>query len=185
MKIRKFKIIFSLLLFLLLSNKNVYPIIHVNGKDPGPKEYVRVIPNINKLRSLGINESQISQSMGTTGAKKVAVIIVSFSSEGLATYGSLPFYTTDLQYIQDACTFLKDFYKQASYGKLNLTIKYFAGNNQYDSLPSTASIYILQHSISYYSGDREQLIRDALNLYPTSRVSKLGLKKPELFPIMV
>ncbi|OGS22096.1 MAG: hypothetical protein A3J83_03740 [Elusimicrobia bacterium RIFOXYA2_FULL_40_6] len=160
------KIIFTTV-FLLFSTNSSYAIISLDGKKTGPKEHVHHIPDINSLRAKKLPESRIMLEIGSSGIKKVAVIVVSFASLGISpTSGSLPLTSGDLYYIDDAGKFLKDYYKHSSYGSLDLEVTFFSGNAQYNSLISSAVPYELPNSLSYYADKHSQLVKDALALYP-------------------
>jgi M6 family metalloprotease-like protein len=147
-KYRDKKIVY-ILLFLLL---NLCQAVYIYASAPPlkeeyglrrPKSYVRNFSNLKRqFRTLGLSEKEILKKTSSTEEKRIAVIIVNFISAGSNTSGgndiSLnPGYDVIRKYLSDFVSF----YKEVSYGKLNIAISTF---------PSDNSCYTLNHPMEYY-----------------------------------
>jgi len=156
-------------IFLLL---NIVKVVHIYGSAPPlkeeypprrPRSYVRNFSNLRKhFFTLELPEKEILKRISpTTDDMRIAIIIVNFISAGSSTSGendiSLnPGYDVIRKYLVD----FVNFYKEVSYGKLNIVISTF---------PSDSSCYTLESPMEYYGApdaDAERktyfLIRDAI-----------------------
>jgi len=156
-----------LTLFLSLYTTNIsFSVPHISGKYiPGqPKDAVHSIySEMSILRALPLNREYIKGAATTTGIKKVAVILVNFTSPGEGSSGEHeisqnPGYYKIREYLQD----FVQYYNEVSYGKLNIQISTF---------PSDNSAYTLPHPMSYYGApdiyseeNAYKLIKDALDV---------------------
>lgn len=154
-------------LYFLFSILRLYAVPHINGKDPGPKEYVRKIPDIKMLQKAGLSPQAVAKTLGTTGTRKIAVILVNFSNAGTNTSGSPTMSSTDITGFNTTFDYLKNFYKEASYGKLNLDITFFHSTGSVTSLSGNETPFTLTTPMSDYGADTDaslsQLMIDALN----------------------
>lgn len=146
--------------YFLLSTALAAP--HISGKHiPGqPKDYVHKIPDVHQLRARGLSPRAIQEAIGAVGPKKVAVILVDFSSVD-GTCNS-PFPTiSKFSDIRSYISELKNFYKEVSYNNLGLEFDYY---------PSSTTAYSLTQTMSYYgyaTADTENgdiLIKNAISM---------------------
>ncbi|HAM37889.1 MAG: hypothetical protein A2474_04395 [Elusimicrobia bacterium RIFOXYC2_FULL_34_12] len=149
-------ILYTLILnFLLITC--LYSVPHINGRDFGPKEYARP-----KRTSKGA----IAKTITTTGIRKVAVILVNFVSAGTDTSGSETMLTDEIFSLNYNFTYLKNFYKEVSYGKLDLDITFFYTNGSGSALTGNETPFTLNTPMSTYGQDTDsslsQLIIDAI-----------------------
>ncbi|MEW6557961.1 MAG: M6 family metalloprotease domain-containing protein [Elusimicrobiota bacterium] len=135
----------------------LFAVPHINGKNPGPKEYVRPLP-----------QKRIERTITTTGTRKIAVILVNFASAGSNTSGSETMTSSDITGFNTTFGYLKNFYKEASYEKLNLDITFFYNGGSTSTLTGTETPFTLSTPMSTYGADTEsslgQLVIDALNI---------------------
>lgn len=169
MNFNKFLLIsFLVLTFNLLSLSFLHSVPHINGKDPGPKEYVRQIPDIKMLQKAGLSPQMIERTIGTTGTRKIAVILVNFSDAGSNTSGYPTMDSTDIAGFNTTFNYLKNFYKEASYGKLDLDITFFYNGGSTSVLSGTETPFTLSIPMSDYGADTDaslsQLTIDSLNV---------------------
>lgn len=145
----------------------LYAVPHINGKDPGPKEYVRKIPDIRILRSEGLSAKAIAKTVGATGTKNIAVILVNFASEGTDTSGNYTMSSGDVYGVNATFDYFKNFYKEASYGQLDLNITFFYSTGSSATLSGNETPHTLASAMSTYGEDTDsslsQLIIDSLN----------------------
>lgn len=109
---------------------------------------------------------------GTTGTKKIAVILINFTTMGFgsnATQTGLTaadFQGTDLTEMRDTYfANFKSYYTEASYSQLSLNISY-VGSNGVFSDPTLVTPYTASGSMSSYGGNNDanagELIREAI-----------------------
>jgi M6 family metalloprotease-like protein len=151
------------------------------NKGPGPKEHVHKIPNINSLRALGLNEKSIQLAIGATGTKKVAVIIVNFSSAGSTTSGSAQMSDGEFKNISTLMSNLRAYYLEVSGNLLTVEPTYIYSSNSNGSGGITTKTFpnalsgnasseypiMLNRAMEYYGGNDESginyLFSDAVN----------------------
>ena len=147
--------------FMLISNLGAVP--HINGKDMGPKEYVHRPEQVPG----GAAEYGISKTITTTGTRKVAVILVDFLTAGSATSGANAMSSSDIIGLNTTFGYLRDFYAEASYGKLNVDITFYYSGGSTKTLTGYETPYTLNSSMSSYGQDTDpslsKLVIDALN----------------------
>ncbi|MBI5574224.1 MAG: M6 family metalloprotease domain-containing protein [Elusimicrobia bacterium] len=157
-----------LLICYLLSPICLHSVPHINGRDPGPKEHIRKIPDIKSLQKAGLSPQMIARTIGTTGTRKIAVILVNFSEAGSNTSGSPTMSTDDIIGFNTTFDYFKNFYKEASYGQLNLDITFFHSTGSATSLSGNETPFTLTTPMSTYGADTDsslsQLVMDALNV---------------------
>lgn len=139
---------------------------------PGEKLHhddVHKIPDINQLRRQGMGREAIARVIGATGTKKVAVLLVSFSSSDSSTSGFPAISAADMSQIQDTVDFLKNFYYEASYHQLTLNVDYIVKGGATSSLSAGSTAFMLPYSMQTYGSDSpdidansEALFADAL-----------------------
>jgi immune inhibitor A len=131
---------------------------HITGKvfEGEPKDFVHKNPDIRELRAKNLSAAQIRSAIGSTGTKKIAVILCDFATVGSntsSTSGAIANYAN----IQNTLSGMTSFYNEVSYGQLTL---------QFTTLPSTSSAYTASLSMSSYgSGSSEagdQLIKEMI-----------------------
>ncbi|MBN1383350.1 MAG: M6 family metalloprotease domain-containing protein [Elusimicrobia bacterium] len=145
----------------------LFSVPHINGKDPGPKEYVRKIPDIRVLKTKGMSQNAIAKTVGAIGTKNIAVILVNFSGAGTDTSGSHTMSSDEVYGLNAIFDYFKNFYKEASYGQLNLNITFFYSTGSATTLSGGETPYTLADTMSSYGEDTDsslsQLIIDSLN----------------------
>ncbi|MDO8734032.1 MAG: hypothetical protein Q7K21_02600, partial [Elusimicrobiota bacterium] len=151
-----------ILTFNLLPLSFLHSVPHINGKDPGPKEYVRQIPDIKMLQKAGLSPQLIERTIGTTGTRKIAVILVNFSDAGSNTSGYPTMDSTDIAGFNNTFDYLKNFYKEASYGKLDLDITFFHSTGSVTSLSGNETPFILTTPMSSYGADTDTSLSQLL-----------------------
>ena len=148
----------------LLSTSCLYAVPHINGKNPGPKEYVHQ-PAVSP--GAGVKSFAIARAVAASGTRKIAVILVNFASAGDKTSGGNMMSTLDIVGFNDTFNYLRDFYTEASYGKLNLDITFFCSTCSVKTLAGETPFQLSNLSMSSYGADTEsslsQLVIDALN----------------------
>ncbi|PIU83243.1 MAG: hypothetical protein COS68_05080, partial [Elusimicrobia bacterium CG06_land_8_20_14_3_00_38_11] len=87
----------------------LFAVPHINGKNPGPKEYVHKIPDIRTLKAAGLSQQAIARTVGTTGTRQIAVILVNFSDAGTNTSGYPTMSRTDITGFNTTFDYLKNF----------------------------------------------------------------------------
>ncbi|OQA89873.1 MAG: Immune inhibitor A precursor [Elusimicrobia bacterium ADurb.Bin231] len=155
----------------------LHSVPHINGKFPGPKEYSRRIPNITRLKQSGLTTFEVEKAMGASGTHKIAVILVNFASAGSNTTGANANVMTsaDITGFKTTFNYVKNFYIEASYGKLIFDFTFFFKDSAGDvkstaTLTGTETPFTLQKSMSEYgTGDEygnavglENLINDSI-----------------------
>ncbi|MDD5688320.1 MAG: M6 family metalloprotease domain-containing protein [Elusimicrobia bacterium] len=183
--------------FILFLASSLYAVPHINGKNPGPKEYVHQHPDIKILKETGLSQQVIAKTIGTTGTRKIAVILVDLEPNGVNTSGNETMTNEDKIGFNDTLSFLKNFYKEASYSLLDIEFTFFyysIKDSVAKSTPTLEGIYNempfpLSRTMSYYGEDTDaslsQLIIDALrevNNYPDGPVI---VSYPEYDGVMV
>jgi len=137
-----------------------------NYRGPFPKDHVHKIPDVRTLRALGYSPNQIQKVIGTTGTKKVAVVLVNFPSADSTTSGSPVMTSTDIVGFNTLFANLKSFYNECSYGQLNLDITFFHSTGSTTNLTGGETPYMLGNPMQYYGQDSEaslsQLVKDAI-----------------------
>ncbi|PKN01158.1 MAG: hypothetical protein CVU77_06695 [Elusimicrobia bacterium HGW-Elusimicrobia-1] len=152
MKIPSHKVIIPLIaaaLSLCVFQQRAFALIPADGR-PRPGRFrdgVSRKPDPAKLRRMGYSAPEIRRAMGTEGTKKVAVIFVNFPSADGTTSSSIDG-TRQIQDPAKIMTYISSmthFYKEASYGKLNLVF-------------TTYSAVTADYGMSYYSDDNAHLL---------------------------
>jgi immune inhibitor A len=165
-----------LLISILSIPNNSFGILHLKDATGGPKESLRLInPAIAQPLSLGPKQV-ITQR---TGYKKVAVILVNFNISGKGTSGSAQMAPNDLLNINNTVNYLKNFYKEASYGKLILDFEFFFAHGSAQTLQGNEVPYLLNNSMAYYGvGDEigdgtgiDNLLKDSIKIANSSAVT--------------
>ena len=163
------KKIFNIILLvsiLSIPNKS-FAILHLKDATGGPKESIRQTkPSISQPASLWAKQV-ITQR---TGHKKVAVILVDFNLSGKGTSGASKMTSKDLLNIAKTFNYMKDYYKEASYGKLSLDFDFFFIGGSSGSLKGNETPYLLNNSMAYYGiGDEigdgtgiDNLVKDSI-----------------------
>jgi len=109
----------------------------------------------------------IAKTVGTTGTRKIAVILVNFSDAGTNTSGANTMTSSDITGFNITFDYLKNFYKEASYGQLNLEITFFHSTGSVTSLSGNETPFTLTTPMSDYGADTDaslsQLMIDSLN----------------------
>ncbi|HAX61990.1 MAG TPA: hypothetical protein DCX95_05490, partial [Elusimicrobia bacterium] len=109
----------------------------------------------------------IAKTVGTTGTRKIAVILVNFADAGTGTSGSPTMSSTDITGFNTTFDYFKNFYKEASYGQLNLEITFFHSTGSATSLSGAETPFTLATPMSTYGADTDaslsQLVMDSLN----------------------
>lgn len=158
-------VIFALLTtaYFLLSTSCLSAAPHINGKNMGPKEYV----HRSAVSPGGVKGAPIFRSIDTTGTRKIAVILVNFATAGSGTSGENMMISSDITSFNNTFNYLKSFYNEVSYGKLNLEITFYTATGSTGTLSGTETPYLLTTSMSSYGEDTNtslpQLIIDAIN----------------------
>jgi len=142
----------------------LYAVPHINGKNMGPKEYVHQ-PVVSP--GMGVKSLAISRTITASGTRHIAVILVNFASAGSSTSGNNIMSSSDITGFNNTFNYLKDFYYEASYGKLKLEITFYYSGGSTGTLTGSETPYTLNSSMSSYGVDTgnslSQLIIDALN----------------------
>jgi immune inhibitor A len=120
------------------------------------KNHIRSRPAIRHLKgAISKAEGLISP---ISGPRRIAVILVNFNPQANDANSSQPnsgssqLTTTDILGFQTTLGYLKNFYNEASYGKLSVNITYFysSGSGSAASLIGNETPFTLNHSMSYY-----------------------------------
>ncbi|MFH0947906.1 MAG: M6 family metalloprotease domain-containing protein [Elusimicrobiota bacterium] len=158
---------FLLITYHLSLTTVVFAVPHINGKNPGPKEYVHQLPDVQTLRAMGISSQAIAKTVVTTGTRKIAVILVNFSEAGTNTSEYPTMSSTDITGFNTTFDYLKNFYKEASYGKLDLGFTFFYYGGSTSILSGTETPFLLTTPMSTYGVDTDQslsqLVIDAIS----------------------
>jgi|GEM_PF-1498258 len=154
------------ILFLFSCISISFSVPHISGEHVAgqPKDGVHSMSlELQILRTLSFSEEHVKKAISPTGTKRVAVILVNFTSAGEGTSGEPdmsknPGYSKIREYLLD----FVQYYREVSYGKLNIEISTF---------PSDNSAYTLPHPMSYYGApdidvdeNSYKLIKDALDI---------------------
>ncbi|MCB4790452.1 MAG: M6 family metalloprotease domain-containing protein [Elusimicrobia bacterium] len=164
--------------FLLIFKLPLFAVIHINGTDTGPKEYTRPAKKYDEqtLIKMGYAPEKVMGVVApATGTKKIAVILVQFTISGSNTSGQNTLTSGDIVGFNNTLDYLKNFYNEASCGKLVLDITYFYNNGTASVLTGNETPYKLSSSMASYGADTEaslsQLILDSLNMVNPSALN--------------
>ncbi|MBN1621351.1 MAG: M6 family metalloprotease domain-containing protein, partial [Endomicrobiales bacterium] len=164
------KVIFLLLSFLLIYSDKIFPAPHKNGLNTGVRDYVRPRPKYDKktLKAMGYSPDKIKGVISPAiGTQKVAVVLVEFLVTDASTTGAPALTSEDLLRFVDTFNYLKNFYKEASYNKLDVDITFFYNGGSSSTLTGTENPYILNRLMSYYGQDTEdtleELVTESIN----------------------
>jgi M6 family metalloprotease-like protein len=179
--IKKFS--FLLGLSILRFSQISFGVMHINGTDPGPKEYVRPAVKYSSevLRKMGYNTENIKGVISPAiGNRNIAVILIEFQNPGTNSSGGNTLTQSDITGFNTTLNYLKNFYNEASYGKLKLNITYFYNGGTTTSLTGNETPYILNTPMSNYGADSEsslsQLIIDSLDMVtPASSLASTSI----------
>ncbi|PKM92595.1 MAG: hypothetical protein CVU80_02525, partial [Elusimicrobia bacterium HGW-Elusimicrobia-4] len=116
---------------------------------------------------MGLSPQAIAKTVGATGTKKIAVILVNFDSAGSNTSGANTMTSDDKTGFNTTFDYLKNFYKEASYGQLNLEITFFYSGGSTSILAGSEPPFTLSTPMSDYGADTDaslsQLVIDSIN----------------------
>ncbi len=168
------KIILFFIFFTFLSSSLLYSVApHISEKyyKNRPKIKPKSLVDVSYLKLKAAPRIEIAKALGSVGTKKVAVILVDFQSVQF----------TNLKEANTTFNKLKEYYKEVSYGQLQLDITFFYQGGSTKTLTGLESPYRMPNDISYYSKNTEyslsQLVKDA--------VYKSGVSKSNYDCVMV
>ena len=160
------KILFFLLCFIvLIPAQKSFGVMHINGTDQGPKEYVRPVVKYTPeaLRKMGYTTENVKGVISpATGNRNVAVILIEFQNPGTNSSGANTLTQEDITGFNTTLNYLKNFYNEASYGKLKLNITYFYNGGTTAALNGNETPYILNTPMSAYGADSESSLSDLI-----------------------
>ena len=165
-------ILFIFLLVFAVNAGAAPPLYPIAGQKI-PRDHIHRIPDASALRAKGMSQQAIARAIGATGTKRIAVILVNFSGANSSTSGSPVMSPTDIVNVHsDFVTFFKNYYAEASYGKLSFDIAYvfFGGTKSFATgLNGTEAGFTLSQPMEYYGQDgsdidwnSEELFKDAV-----------------------
>src|SRR3989339_1361263 len=122
----------------------LHSVPHINGRNPGPKEYVRRTKQIKTVKGA------VSKTITATGARKIAIIMVNFASAGTSTSGNEIMSSDDIRGLNYNFSYLRNFYLEASYRKLDIEITFFFSTGSASSLSGNETPFTLSTPMSTY-----------------------------------
>lgn len=177
MNMKKIKVLLLSLFVCLIGNSSV-PKAFFCPPAPGvvitgdiPKSDVHYIPDIENLMKL--EPGKRAQAIGSTGAKKVAVILVNFKSAGSSTSGSPTMSSSDIQNVSTYMSGLRNYYLEASRNNLTVepTYVYSGGTKTYPStLNGSETPFTMNNSMESYQ-TASNLVGEALTAANNSGIS--------------
>ena len=151
-----------------------FAVPHISGKIMGPKDYSRPIPKPIEVYENGVRKI-ISP---VTGTHKIAIILADFPSAGSNTYDSsaITMSSDDITGFNTTFDYLKNFYDEASCGKLKLDITFIYQGSSTSVLTGSETPITMSKSMSDYgTGDETgsstglvSLIKEAISIAGTS-----------------
>ena len=170
------QIIIIFCLFFLYTNAFSAPPLYPIAGKKYPKDGVHRLPDIKALRAQGLTQKQIVKAIGTSGTKKLAVILVNFGAAGSSTSGANKITSDDITTAGLLISGLVQYYKENSYNTFIIDPYFILADGtrtQSSSTIATNNIYTLPNLMEYYgdSDDVQLLVGDAITLANTSQLT--------------
>jgi len=137
--------------------------------DSYPKDHVskNVLEKRKRAAAENLKGAPLALTIGSSGTRKLAVILVEFPSSGLNTSGAYVMTQSDITGFNALFTSLASYYDDVSYGQLSLEVDFVTEEGITETLTGNETPFELPRTMAYYGADTEdslaQLIKDALN----------------------